>query len=74
MNTTAADLPLATIGKKLVIGGFQHNDKLNVGRVMHGGEVVAGKVAGGMPGNTGLYYVGSEKENCVASYQILIQN
>ena len=57
MNTTAADLPLATIGKKLVIGGFQHNDKLNVGRVMHGGEVVDGKVAGGMPGKTVLYYV-----------------
>ncbi|KAJ3642679.1 hypothetical protein Zmor_025440 [Zophobas morio] len=75
-NATSSDLHVTAAGKQLVIGGYQSRGArmlLNVGRVPHQGELLVGKVVGSEPGQAVMYYVGSNKENAINSYQVLVQ-
>ncbi|XP_063922957.1 uncharacterized protein LOC135137267 [Zophobas morio] len=73
-NTTNKELPLTTAGKRAVIGGHQHRGKLNVGRVLHQGELIVGKVHSIQPGQGEMYFVSGDKEISVNSYQVLVES
>ena len=73
-NANASDLHLTTIGKQLVVGGYEIEKMLNVGRVMHQGELIAGKVLVYNIGSAQLHYIGGGTEVAVSSYQVLTQS
>ncbi|RZC40625.1 DUF3421 domain containing protein [Asbolus verrucosus] len=73
-NAESSSLHLTTIGKHLVIGGFEDEKMLNFGRVMYQGELIVGKVFGFETEKAKLYFVHGEKEFSVTSYQVLIYN
>jgi hypothetical protein len=61
-----------TIGRHLVVGGYENGQKLNVGRVTYQNQMIVGKVLGYKAGNAGCYFVFGDKEIGVGSYQVLI--
>ncbi|KAJ3642676.1 hypothetical protein Zmor_025437 [Zophobas morio] len=73
-NTTSQELLSTITGRRAVIGGHQRRGKLYVGRVMHQGELLVGKIHSNEPLLGIMYYVGSNKEIDIKSYQVLVQN
>ncbi|XP_063923018.1 uncharacterized protein LOC135137321 [Zophobas morio] len=62
----------STIGKHLVIGGFEDGKMINIGRAMFQGELVVGKVLGFQAEKAKLYFIHGDKEYEVSSYEVLI--
>ncbi|KAJ3642674.1 hypothetical protein Zmor_025435 [Zophobas morio] len=72
-NANSTNLHMTTIGKQLVIGGCENGGSIvNLGRVMHQGELIVGKVLGYQAGNAKMFYVCGDKEHGVTSYQVLV--
>ena len=65
---------MTTAGKRAVIGGHQRRGKLNVGRVLHQGELIVGKVHSIEPEQGEMYFVSGDKEISVNSYQVLVES
>ncbi|XP_044271138.1 uncharacterized protein LOC123015468 [Tribolium madens] len=70
----STSLHVTTIGKHLVIGGFEDGKYINIGRAMYQGELIVGKVLGFDPEKARLCFIHEEKEIVVNSYQILVYN
>ncbi|EFA08774.2 uncharacterized protein LOC103314048 [Tribolium castaneum] len=70
--STACELHVETIGKHLVVGGYENGKILNIGRGSYQEEVIVGKVCSYNIGNALMYFPYKNEEVTMDSYEVLI--
>lgn len=68
---SSTDLHTSAINKILVIGGYEDDVIINIGRVMYQGELKIGKVLSSNIGKAHLYFVHNDNEKEVNTYEVL---
>ncbi|XP_044252980.1 uncharacterized protein LOC123003961 [Tribolium madens] len=72
ISSTASDLHVESIGKHLVVGGYENGKILNVGRGSYQEEAIVGKVCSYNIGKALMYFPYKNEEINMDSYEVLI--